>query len=115
MGNMFDRDALHKDRRGGDLFNKVFIEGWHGGAESGPGHPSAGLPRYRVPTPYYTHWGPIAYRTESPFEIFTKNLDAEESNFDDVYMGLMEKYNAQFESDIISKFPEIVVQTLSHL
>lgn len=45
------------------LFIKAFMEGWHGGAKSGRKHPSPGVPYWRMPEPYYSHWGRPAKRT----------------------------------------------------
>lgn len=79
MDNMllFDRDKMHGDRKGGDLFHKVFIEGWHGGAESSyrGDHPESGTPYYRKPYRYYTQWGKRAKRTESPYQIINQELE----------------------------------------
>lgn len=42
------------------LYNLVFVEGYHGGAKSGPDHPEGdrqGKPLWRTKHPWYTRWG----------------------------------------------------------
>lgn len=107
--DLFDSSSLHGDRSGGDLFQKVFMEGWHGGAESiasgkaavWGNHPSPGTPYYRrsgfVTYPNstakrwhkYGKWGRVAVRTKSPYKIIEERLSAAEqaemfSKFDEV-------------------------------
>lgn len=107
--DLFDSSSLHGDRSGGDLFQKVFMEGWHGGAESiasgkaavWGSHPSPGTPYYRrsgfVTYPNsttkkwhkYGKWGRVAVRTESPYKIIEERLSAAEqaemfAKFDEV-------------------------------
>lgn len=98
--DLFNPDKLHTDRNGNSLFNKVFIEGYHGGAENVSGtksdiwgaHPSPGNPYYRAPgwVKYpgerkkkwhkYGKWGRSAVQTTSPYEIFSRELEAAEEN-----------------------------------
>lgn len=58
-------DEMTKDRHGGSLFDKVVVQGWHGGAPD-----ESGVIRYRAPYPTYTHWGRPAVRTTSALELF---------------------------------------------
>ena len=96
--DLFDSSQMHGDRNGGDLFNKVFMEGWHGGAESiSEGktdiwgtHPSQGTPYYRKPgfvrypnptkTKWhkYGKWGKVAKRTTAPYTIIEEKLKVAE-------------------------------------
>lgn len=98
--DLFDPDLMHKDRKGNDLFNKVFMEGWHGGAEDIHSHadiwgehPSPKTPYYRTggfvkwfsgSNRYvwrrYGKWGHKAVRTKAPYVIFTSELDRAQSN-----------------------------------
>lgn len=91
--SVFNEDYLHGDRSGNSLFDKVFIQGWHGGAE-GIGsnsyivdpHPRPGVPYYRAPGPMllkdgtrikrykYGRWGRIAIRTKSAYRIFIDEM-----------------------------------------
>lgn len=77
---LFDEMEMHGDRKGGDLFNKVFIEGWHGGAESScrGDHPETGVPYYRTPIGFYKYWGGKAVKTESPYHIINEALEVGE-------------------------------------
>lgn len=77
---LFDENEMHGDRRGGDLFNKVFIEGWHGGAEDSRNgdHPDPGTPYYRTPVGSYRYWGGKAVKTESPYHIINEALEVGE-------------------------------------
>ncbi len=80
-----------RDYDGEPLFQKVFMEGWHGGAESiAKGktrmwrpHPSPGTPYYRarglvhyprgiVKWHKYGKWGLKAKKSEAPYETFKK-------------------------------------------
>lgn len=56
-----------------NLYEHVFEQGWHGGAY-GDGY---GTPRYRYPTPWYTHWGKDAIRTESALNRYLKAREEE--------------------------------------
>lgn len=93
--DLFDSNLMHKDRKGNDLFNKVFKEGWHGGAETihhNPDvwgkHPSPGTPYYRTAgfvkvapgsNRYvwrrYGKWGRKATKTKSSYILFTTEMD----------------------------------------
>lgn len=77
---LFDESRMHGDRHGGSLFEKVFIEGWHGGAESGPGHPDPGTPYWRTPAPDYTEWFKTAAKKakdkDIPYNIIVKKINA---------------------------------------
>lgn len=97
--DLFNPDKLHTDRSGNSLFNKVFIEGYHGGAENISGtksdiwgaHPSPGNPYYRAPgwVKYpgeikkkwhkYGKWGRRSVQTASPYKIFSHELSAAEA------------------------------------
>lgn len=57
------------------LYDIVVEGGWHGGAPSGPNHPSPGTPYWRAPPPYYTHWYTPAAESTSIFESFQEKYD----------------------------------------
>lgn len=64
------------------IFDHMFFsEGYHGGANKGPGHPSPGTFLYRWPTPHsgveaYTKWGSSAVKTQSVIEMVDPKIDA---------------------------------------
>ena len=85
--DFFDPINMHPDRRGhyhwdnaggfDSLFDLTFMSGYHGGAadsEDGT-HPLTGIPFYRTPHPYYSHWGDGAVRSVAPFIHFRTRLD----------------------------------------
>jgi hypothetical protein len=99
--DMINKGNIHADRHGGDsLLETVFIEGWHGGARSSDAgkedvwgsHPSPGVAHYRArglvkypdnPKPKmhrYGKWGRVAFRSESPYQMFADSLDSTESS-----------------------------------
>lgn len=103
------------DRSGNSLFEKVFIEGWHGGAKYGPFHPNPGIPYYR--TPYsenlsraYKRWGKRAKRTESAYKIFDKKVTRAEAGYLQKELDNMIDKHIDKALDIIEekKIPEIV-------
>ena len=83
--DLFNPDKMHAGREGGGLdggglYEKVFIQGWHGGA-AGTDHnnKTVSTPHYRVPKGYYTYWGRKATRTTPPASIFAKNYQKADS------------------------------------
>lgn len=74
--DLYDPSRMHKDRKGGDLFDKVFVHGWHGGAASGPYHPYPGAPYYRTYNDWgrYGAWGRRAYQSKAPADIIHEEL-----------------------------------------
>ena len=64
------------------IFDHMFFaEGYHGGANGGPGHPSPGSFLYRWPTPNsgisaYTKWGSPAIKTQPVIEMVDPRVDA---------------------------------------
>lgn len=48
------------------IFDHMFLEGWHGGANSGPNHPAPGELYWRTPFKEYTRWGSIAASSAAP-------------------------------------------------
>lgn len=95
--DLLDPSRLHTDRKGGDLFEKVFMHGWHGGAEAiysneelWGSHPStSGVPYYRKPGfitlpngakvwHRWGQWGKRAVQTIAPAEILYNSLVSSE-------------------------------------
>lgn len=76
--DLLDPSGMHGDRSGGDLYEKVFVRGWHGGAESGPDHPAPGVPYYRKPDGLWFQWSRPAERSEAPIDIFRRTLSQAE-------------------------------------
>ena len=65
------------------LYDQVFRHGWHGGAdhiasykEAKYGvHPNPGVPYWRTPIPYYTHWGdPAKVASMAPLQEFRMRI-----------------------------------------
>lgn len=104
--DFFDKYAMHPDRRGAyswdnnrfeSLFDLTFMQGYHGGApdsEDGT-HPLPGVPHYRTPHPYYSHWGEAAFHSTPPFISFRARLefaDKPGGDFDNTYRAIAEEY-----------------------
>lgn len=96
--NLFDESQMHTGRDGSDLFDKVFMHGWHGGAagidggkiETWGAHPSPGTPYYRkrgkvrypdgtVKWHKYGKWGRRAEHSTPPASLFASYFSAAES------------------------------------
>lgn len=94
--DLYDGSKMHANRSGGNnLFNDVFIEGYHGGARSINAnaakiwgqHPNPGVPYYRkhgfVKLPgskkrkfiKYGLWGSPAIPTDSPYSLIADEID----------------------------------------
>ena len=90
---LYNEDKLHPDRNGGSLFEKVFVEGYHGGAEGissaaaeyWGAHPNPGTPYYRrggyVKTKEgtgfyhpYAKWGRPAVKTKSIYKMMIEGI-----------------------------------------
>lgn len=73
------------------LYDLVFRRGVHGGASSGPGHPSTGTPYWRRPKPYYSRWGvAAAVATVAPLDEMRLRVEEYErtemqSDFDKIW------------------------------
>ena len=73
--DLIDESQMTVDRHGHSLYNKVFKQGWHGGAEGGEGHPRPGVPYWRTPEGQYYNWGRRARRARiSPYDRFVEQL-----------------------------------------
>ena len=78
--DLFNEGNLHGDRNGGSLFEKVFMQGWHGGAAGTDRHGiSVGSPHYRVPPGLWSRWGRPAVKTMSPAKLFATQYSSADS------------------------------------
>lgn len=76
------------------IYDLMFSEGWHGGANAGRSHPNPGTPYYRKPSRKtviasggrpYMRWGRIAERSdESPKDKISKNLELYQNGISEV-------------------------------
>ncbi len=110
--DLLEPSRMHTDRKGGDLFQKVFMEGWHGGAERigaseeiWGAHPSPGVPYYRKPgfitLPDGTRkwhkwgkWGRRSVRTVAPATMMYNELLVAESGYlHNKLLEIVNRYN----------------------
>lgn len=82
--SLYNPNGMHKDRKGGDLYQKVFIQGWHGGG----GWP----PRYRLPYRKYYRWGSIAYKSEPADQIFRRSLDSVDDELFSIFKSISDSH-----------------------
>lgn len=115
VDDMVNPEKMHKDRKGGDLFTKVFVDGWHGGAESGDGHPPGKDPYYRKPHPYYTQWGKKAKQTKSPRSIIDDKWYAAEKKTGDLYLYLESLLDEKDKKVIESVYSKIVPRVIKEV
>lgn len=125
--DLFDEDRMGSDRHGNSLFDKVFMEGWHGGAESisdgkadiWGAHPSPGTPYYRkggfIPLTKgrrvwhkYGKWGHKAVQTASPAKLFADRFrEEDEGNLNDTFIRIMDKHYDRAEERITTRIETI--------
>ena len=95
------------------LFDIVFEQGWHGGANEGEGHPEPGIPWYRDlwATKYakgfnYDEFEPSGFwlrraaRSASPYEIMSKKMDDYISEWNEQYLDDVDKCCNKLLNDI---------------
>lgn len=84
------------------LFDKVFVQGYHGGAERGPSHPHPGTPYWRAPHPYYYYWSrPAEKMSPSPYDEFMKVVSVYNGEeFDDSGVSGQDEFNRIFQEYI---------------
>lgn len=78
----FEPEKMTPMRHGGTgLYDQVFKKGWHGGADSGEGHPSPDTPYWRTPFPDFSNWceNPAAIAAISPLDDFKRVIKEYES------------------------------------
>lgn len=113
IDKLFDKDAMHTGRNGyNGLFDKVFVKGYHGGAEDGENHPSPGTPYYRG-GPYHTFWSRPAVQTESPYEIMQRNLKSAESEFDEKFDEVRQKHSEEFVKDYVKRAMKCIISAFA--
>lgn len=101
------------------LFDIVFMQGWHGGADQGPGHPQPGIPWYRNMAlinqsgenydNYDPHifWLRRAERSAAPYEVMIdkidKYIDQWERQYVDEVKDFLKKKLKEFKVILIKK------------
>ena len=65
----YDHEFMKKKHRESNkyIYDIAFINGYHGGAVSGDGHPANGIPYWRTPFPTFDNWGRPAAISKSPY------------------------------------------------
>lgn len=90
----FDSELIEASHRVSNdyIFENSFIEGYHGGADSGPKHPDLGTPYWRTPPPRYPRWykKTPAYHSFSPYDEMVSRMQEE---IDDANRELKEDLN----------------------
>ena len=78
----YSPDFMEKEHRISNeyIFDIAFIRGYHGGATSGDGHPSSGIPYWRTPFPTFDNWGRPAAISKSPY----LTMEEETQNYLDI-------------------------------
>lgn len=131
--SLYDPSKMHKDRKGNDLYHKVFEEGWHGGAEgiaknkekTWGKHPHPGIPYYRkrgmVTYPdgtrkmhKYGKWGKKAEHSTPPAEMIAEELGKAEGN--ELYKAFQEigdKHNKLAMQRVNERLAEITNEVYS--
>lgn len=97
--DLYDTSAV-VGRDGTNLFDRIFIQGYHGGG----GNP----PRYRIPYGLWYMWGDYATATTSPDEIFSEKLSkAESGEMFEMYKAIVNKHNDKAMKEIYELIPGI--------
>lgn len=138
---LFDRSKMHmgRDRDTGevaDLFDKVFIEGWHGGAKGISSekegvwgkHPPGSEGYYRtggtITLPdsgksVWHRWGSWGKKAKqmlpSPYELICKNIDIADikgGDFDTAYDSTVRKYNDEAMKRVEKELPSLAQDVL---
>lgn len=86
-------------RSGKSLYELVFKEGWHGGAETGKGHPYPGTPYYRGPRDYYNHWMKSRDGLTIAVRYDGEAARAEISPYEDMYKRVREYESKQLDKE----------------
>ena len=78
------------------IYINSFVEGFHGGAIDGEGHPNPGIPYWRKPEPDYPYWGMPAIRSSSPY-------DSIKNKFSDYEIRIRNNITKSFQKKILPK------------
>lgn len=134
--SLYDSDSpFLVDRNNESLFDKVFKQGWHGGAEKisadkadiWGAHPNPGTPYYRRPGKVlypgevrkrfhrYGRWGKMAIKTTPPYELFRDSMLRQEGGVVfDTYKEIVHKHNdkavEKFYKEIIPRVTKEVYE-----
>ena len=106
--DLYDSSKMTTDRKGGSLFEKVFEQGWHGGAESGDGHPKPGTPYYRTPESVYSRWGRMANRSVAAKDTFEQELSiAEGGEIYREFCAISNRHNSEAMDKVQNMMPAL--------
>ena len=108
--DLLDQSQMTLDRRGNNLYNKVFVQGWHGGAEGGEGHPNPGVPYWRTPQGQYYNWGRRAKRAKTPpYERFIKQIyAAERGELSNEFHDIQQRYVDEAMERTKQRVPQLI-------
>ena len=98
----------HSHRVSNDyIYQKMFVEGWHGGANKGPNHPSVGTPWYRSPVPFFLHKEPPGTRPYSRWSSIEGAAKSDPSPYKDIDTKI-DEYQEKELPKIIEDAKELV-------
>lgn len=114
--SLFGSDGLSAFERGGGsggLFERVFMEGFHGGATGVDWRGEIRTtPSYRTPYGFYYNWGKEAVHTESPHDLAMDSIRDASGTFDNEFENISRKHIDDFSVDIIKVANEIADELL---
>ena len=94
--SLFSYSGVSSFERGGGsggLFERVFMDGWHGGATGTDWRgETRTTPSYRTPYGFYYNWGKEAVHTESPHDIAMRKIRGAESMMDYEFEKIADRY-----------------------
>jgi len=115
--SLFGSDGLSAFERGGGsggLFERVFMEGFHGGATGIDWRGEIRTtPSYRTPYGSYYNWGKEAVHTESPHDLAMNSIRKHESVMDSEYESIATKHCAEINEKWQKKADEIAAEIFS--
>lgn len=82
------------------IYENSFIEGYHGGAREGVGHPNPGIPYWRAPYPALSLWGRPAKRSASPYYRMRHEMENKIKELDKERIGKLNKIMDRVESSV---------------
>jgi hypothetical protein len=115
VDDLLEPSYMHKDRNGGDLYNKVFVSGFHGGATGTDWRgETADSPSYRTLVStrdgrlFYPRWGGYAAWSTPPYEIFDEKLtEAESGVIFKQFKDVSDKHNTIAMERVVKRLPAI--------
>ena len=106
----FDPSSLlYRDGSGGgegDLYDLIFRKGYHGGSTKDTKgiHPNTGVPYWRIPDPYYSHWGrpatkaPISPILNWNLKLYKYKKKQLRKDYDSIYDKHFEKFKKDWRN-----------------